>query len=146
MKISLDDLAHAMERSDVVTAYVDVQEGRIVILEDADEGAVFEHAMRMEEDFERYIPLTNLYDGEEPVAMQAFADAQPLEIQKRLHAILAAPGATPKFHRAVRRLLLGETWKRFLHEHFRKVAQDFCEENGIEYGAEHENGDSKTEA
>ena len=65
--------------------------------------------------------------------MQAFADAQPAATRDRLAAILAAPGAAPRFHREVRHLLLEKKWQAFLHSHLLVVAKDFCEENGIAY-------------
>lgn len=134
MNIKLTDLAAAIARSDVVTSYIDTVSGRVLTLE-AEEGddTAFDHAMRIEEDFERYIPLPDIYDAEEPRAMQAFADAQPAATRDRLAAILAAPGAAPHFHREVRHLLLEKKWQAFLHSHLLVVAKDFCEENGIAY-------------
>lgn len=134
MNIKLTDLAAAIARSDVVTSYIDTVSGRVLTLE-AEEGddTAFDHAMRIEEDFERYIPLPDIYDAEEPRAMQAFADAQPAATRDRLVAILAAPGAAPRFHREVRHLLLEKKWQAFLHSHLLVVAKDFCEENGIAY-------------
>ena len=134
MNIKLTDLAAAIARSDVLTSYIDTVSGRVLTLE-AEEGddTAFDHAMRIEEDFERYIPLPDIYDAEEPRAMQAFADAQPAATRDRLAAILAAPGAAPRFHREVRHLLLEKKWQAFLHSHLLVVAKDFCEENGIAY-------------
>ena len=134
MNIKLTDLAAAIARSDVVTSYIDTVSGRVLTLE-AEEGddTAFDHAMRIEEDFERYIPLPDLYDAEEPRAMQAFANAQPPATRDRLAAILAAPGAAPRFRREVRRLLLEKKWQAFLQAHLLVVARDFCDENGIAY-------------
>ena len=123
-----------MPRSDVVTSYIDTAEGRVLTLEAGDGGdAAFDHAMRIEEDFERYIPLPDLYDAEEPRAMQAFADAQSPETRDRPASILATPGAAPRFRRAVRHPRLEKKWQAFLHSHLLVVAKDFCEENGIGY-------------
>jgi len=134
MNIRLTDLAAAIARSDVVTSYIDTVSGRVLTIEsEAGDDAAFDHAMRIEEDFERYIPLPDIYDAEEPRAMQAFADAQPPETKGRLAAILATPGAAPRFRREVRHLLLEKKWQAFLHSHLLVVAKDFCEENGIAY-------------
>lgn len=138
MKISLTELAHAIARSDVVQSYVDLKEGRVIALPDApvdadDDQAAFDYAMQLEEDYERYIPLANLYDGVEPDAMRAFAEAQSAAMQERLLAILDAPGAAPRFRQQVRHLLLEPKWKAFLHDYVKDVARAFCEENEIEY-------------
>ena len=138
MNISLKELAQAIARSDVVQSYVDLKEGRVISLPDApadadDDTAAFEYAMQLEEDYERYIPLANLYDGIEPDAMQAFADAQPQAMKERLCAVLAAPGAAPHFRQQVRYLLLERKWRSFLREYVRKAARSFCEENDITY-------------
>ena len=138
MNISLTELAQAIARSDVVQSYIDLKEGRVISLPDApadadDDTAAFEYAMQLEEDYERYIPLANLYDGIEPDAMQAFADAQPQAMKERLCAVLAAPGAAPHFRQQVRYLLLERKWRSFLREYVRKAARSFCEENDITY-------------
>lgn len=138
MKISLTDLATAIARSDVVQSYVDLKEGRVIALPDApadadDDDAAFEYAMQLEEDYERYLPLANLYDGIEPEAMRAFAEAQSAAMKERLLLILDAPGAAPRFRRQVRRLLLEKKWRAFLKDYVRDVARAFCEENEIEY-------------
>ena len=134
MNIKLTDLAAAIARSDVVTSYIDTVSGRVLTIEsEAGDDAAFDHAMRIEEDFERYIPLPDLYDAEEPRAMQAFADAQPQAMKERLQAVLAAPGAAPHFRQQVRHLLLERKWQSFLHEYIREAARLFCEENDITY-------------
>ena len=138
MNTSLTELAQAIARSDVVQSYVDLKEGRVIALPDApadadDDAAAFDYAMQLEEDYERYIPLANLYDGIEPDAMQAFADAQPQAMKARLQAVLAAPGAAPHFLRQVRYLLLERKWQSFLHAYIREAARSFCEENDIAY-------------
>ena len=138
MNIKLTDLAAAIARSDVVPSYIDTTEGRVVHLavaagDDAAAAAAFDHALRIAEDFERYIPLPDLYDAEEPRAMQAFADAQPAAMRERLATVLSVPGAAPRFRREVRTLLLAKKWPSFLHAHLLVVAKDFCEENGIGY-------------
>ncbi len=107
MNIRLTDLAAAIARSDVVTSYIDTVSGRVLTIESE--------------------------AGEEPRAMQAFADAQPPETKGRLAAILATPGAAPRFRREVRHLLLEKKWQAFLRSHLLVVAKDFCEENGIGY-------------
>jgi hypothetical protein len=140
VKISLTDLAHAIARSDVVQSYVDLKEGRVIALPDApadaeDDAAAFDYAMQLEEDYERYLPLANLYDGVEPDAMRAFAEAQSAAMKARLLPILDAPGAAPRFRQQVWRLLLEAKWKAFLQDYVRDVARTFCEENEIEYEA-----------
>lgn len=134
MNLSLDDLAHAIEHSDAIAYYVDAKEGRVVEVEaGVGDAAAFEHAMHMEEDFERYIPLSNFYDSEELRAMRAFAEAQAPAMRERLTAVLEGAGAAPRFRKQVRRMLLEARWKAFLHAHFRDVARAFCEENALAY-------------
>ncbi|MBR4695700.1 MAG: hypothetical protein IKO94_06435, partial [Selenomonadaceae bacterium] len=67
MKIKIDDLARAFRRSDVMQGYVDIRQGKVVLLdhefkdevfsgEDDSEEEVLDHIFSIEEDWENYVP------------------------------------------------------------------------------------------
>ena len=63
MKIKLQELADALAQSDVRQGYVDIPAGRVVLLnEDLSEADAFEHAMKLEEEWEKYVMLPNVVD------------------------------------------------------------------------------------
>lgn len=134
MKIKLEELANALAQSDVLPGYVDLAEGHVILLrEDWQDEAAFTHAMRIEEDFDRYVPLTNVCDSDEYDVMQAFAREQSPEVRACLMQALQGKGASLRFQRQVQRLSLKTAWHAFWHAHLIQVARFFCEENEIEY-------------
>ena len=66
MKIKLEELATALGKSDILPGYVDLAEGRVIMLrDDWQDDAALEHALRLEDDFNRYVPLINICDSDE---------------------------------------------------------------------------------
>ncbi len=135
MKVKLSELAQAMLKSDASQSYVDIGQGRVVMLAaDMGEEEALEHVFSIEEDWEHYVPIPNLRDEEERRAMERFAALQPNEeIRGRLQKILFAPRAAWNFRQQVKRLLLLAKWNAFLQAHFMEAAKDWCLENRIEY-------------
>jgi len=137
MEISLEELAQALEHSDVQQGFVDMKTGKVCLLDEniADEDA-FEHAMKMEEEWDHYLPIPNTVDMEERGIMEAFAGRQRDDVKKRLEESLNGDGGIRRFRYQVRRLLLQPAWDRFKHTAYREIARDWCEENQIAYHAE----------
>lgn len=134
MKIKLQELADALAQSDVRQGYVDIPAGRVVLLdEDISEADAFEHAMKLEEEWEKYVMLPNVVDEYAHDMMRAFAEQCGQEERKRLLAALTAAGASSRFHHLVRELTLEEEWRRFQTARLLDIARDFCEENRIEF-------------
>lgn len=134
MKIKLAELADAFAQSDVLPGYVDLVEGRVILLhDDWQDDAAMAHAMRIEDDFERYVPLTNVCDSDEHEAMQAFVRTQPREVRERLSAALTQRGASLHFRKEIERLSLQAAWQAFWRAHLKEAARFFCEENEIPY-------------
>lgn len=94
MKVKLNELADALAKSDVRQGYVDIVRGKVIIIEeDMVEEEALNHVFDIEEDWEHYIPLPNLIDGEEHAVMQKFAQMQRRDdIKERLLAILSGSG------------------------------------------------------
>ena len=135
MKVKLNELADALAKSDVRQGYVDIIRGKVIIIEeDMVEEEALNHVFDIEEDWEHYIPLPNLIDGEEHAVMQKFAQMQRRDdIKERLLAILSGSGAASRFQREVRHLLLKPAWEIFLKAYFVEAARDWCEENALQY-------------
>ena len=135
MKVKLNELADALAKSDVRQGYVDIIRGKVIIIEeDMVEEEALNHVFDIEEDWEHYIPLPNLIDGEEHAVMQKFAQMQRRDdINERLLAILSGSGAASRFQREVRHLLLKPAWENFLKAYLVEAARDWCEENALQY-------------
>ena len=71
MEISLQELAAALAKTDVLQGYVDTREGRILMIGAAGESTSFDEAAKrgedcverllsIEDDWQRYVPLPNI--------------------------------------------------------------------------------------
>ena len=135
MKVDLKELAAAFAQSDVRQGYVDTAAGKVIMMaDDLAERDAMHYAMVMEEDWERYIPLPNIMDGDEAAMMRAFAESRPREaVKERLLTALQGAGAVTRFRRQVRHLLLKPAWESFKQDYLMQAARDWCEENAVEY-------------
>ncbi|WP_037352309.1 UPF0158 family protein [Selenomonas sp. FC4001] len=134
MKVNLQELAKALAQSDMHQGYIDIESGRIILMQDdLGEEEALNHVFEIEDDWEHYIPLPNAVDSEEHNLMETFAAAQREDVKERLQEILQKSGAQIKFRQQIKHLLLKPAWEKFQQEYFLNVARDYCEENDLEY-------------
>lgn len=135
MKVDLKELAAAFAQSDVRQGYVDIRDGKVIMMaDDLAERDAMHYALAMEEDWEHYIPIPNVMDGDEAAMMRAFAESRPREdVKERLLTALQGAGAVTRFRHQVRHLLLKPAWEAFKQDYLMQVARDWCEENDVEY-------------
>ncbi len=144
MKVKLGELAIALEKSDVVQGYVDIEEGKVLLYgeelsdslehrEETEEERL-EHVFSIEDHWQRYVALPNVYETDERAIMLAFADSlQDQEKKAQLLEVLQGAGAVGRFGRHLKKLLLTQIWQEYLHQYFLAAARDWCEENHVEY-------------
>ena len=94
---------------------------------------VLEHVFSVEDDWENYVPIPNVYDGNEREIMAGFAEKLEAPQREELLGALKGSGAVGRFHRQIRRLRLAEEWENFQEEWFHALAQEWCEENALAY-------------
>lgn len=134
MKVNLQELAKALAQSDMHQGYIDIESGRVILMQDdLGEEEALNHVFEIEDDWEHYIPLPNAVDSEEHNLMESFAAAQREDVKERLQEILQKSGAQIKFRQQIKHLLLKPVWEKFQQEYFLNVARDYCEENDLEY-------------
>ena len=143
LEISLQELAAALEKTDVLQGYADTRDGRIILMGEEESDARAEAASReeahmerllvLEEDWQRYVPLPDLYDAEIRSIMQAFAEKAPQEARAALEETLRGASARLRFRRTVQRLSLEAAWQAHLSSSLLMRARDWCEENAIAY-------------
>ncbi|SFW16478.1 UPF0158 family protein [Selenomonas ruminantium] len=134
MKVNLQELAKALAQSDMHQGYIDIESGRVILMQDdLGEEEALNHVFEIEDDWEHYIPLPNAVDSEEHNLMESFAAAQREDVKERLQEILQKSGAQIKFRQQIKHLLLKPAWEKFQQEYFLNVARDYCEENDLEY-------------
>ena len=143
MEISLQELAAALEKTDVLQGYADTRDGRIILMGEDESDARTEAASReeermerllsIEEDWQRYVPLPDIYNAEIRSIMQTFAEKAPQEARAALEETLRGTSARLRFRRAVQRLSLAAAWQAHLSSSLFALARDWCEENAIAY-------------
>ena len=143
MEISLQELSAALEKTDILQGYVDTREGRILMIEEdvaasldkaaQREEAHMESVLAIEEDWQRYVPLPNLYDMEIRSIMQGFAEKAPAETRLALEGALCASAARRRFFHTVRSLSLEKVWREYLSMRLLVLAREWCEENEVAY-------------
>ena len=143
MEISLQELAAALEKTDILQGYADTRDGRIILMgedeSDARAEATSREEVRMEwllsieEDWQRYVPLPDIYNAEIRSIMQTFAEKAPQEARAALEETLRGASARLRFRRAVQRLSLAAAWQAHLSSSLFALARDWCEENAIAY-------------
>ena len=134
MKVNLQELAKALAQSDMHQGYIDIESGRVILMQDdLGEEEALNHVFEIEDDWEHFIPLPNAVDSEEHNLMETFAAAQREDVKERLQEILQKSGAQLKFRQQIKHLLLKPAWEKFQQEYFLNVARDYCEENDLEY-------------
>ena len=143
MEISLQELSAALEKTDILQGYVDTREGRILMIEEdvaasldkaaQREEAHMESVLAIEEDWQRYVPLPDIYNAEIRSIMQTFAEKAPQEARAALEETLRGTSARLRFRRAVQSLSLAAAWQAHLSSSLLALARDWCEENAIAY-------------
>ena len=134
MEIDLHELAEAFLHSDVRQGYIDLAQGRVILLkDDMDEAEAEAHVFEIEEDWEHYLSLPNMVDEQERPAMQAFAQAQREGVRERLLEALQGSGGANRFRHQVKRLLLQKAWDNHFRQTLLEAARDFCQENELAY-------------
>ena len=143
MEISLQELAAALEKTDVLQGYADTRDGRIILMGEDESDARAEAASReeermerllsIEEDWQRYVPLPDIYDAEIRSIMQTFVEKAPEKARVALEETLHGASSRLRFRRAVQELSLGAAWRAHLSSRLLALARDWCEENAIAY-------------
>jgi len=150
-RVKLSDIVIGLESvGDEMRAYLDKQEGKVLLLMDDELRAVEEDndltnrgewerenielaKAVLAEDRSRFLSLPDSFDIHEWEMMQRFALS--LNNEEHSDALLDAihgRGAFRYFKDRIHNLDLAEAWYKFREEKYRQIALDWCQENGIE--------------
>jgi hypothetical protein len=142
LNVKLSAVAEALEKSETRQGFVDIKRGEIVLFgddafseaekTDETEEERLERVFSIEDDWQRYVALPNIYEDERSMRAD-FAASQQGEAQQELAAALAGAGGIQRFNRAVRQLKLWREWQSFFHKRLLELARDWCEEYDVEY-------------
>ena len=151
-KVDLDKVLDALEFvSDEGDSYYNKETGEIVYvghedkriadscdIDDLDrypewQRDTIEVAIDLEENWENYISLPSKFDVDEYEIMVEFSDSiEDVRISNQLSNALHGRGAFRRFKDTAIRLNVEKKWYDFRDEALKKIAVDWCEDNGIE--------------
>ncbi len=81
----------------------------------------------------RFVALPDQFEVDEWRAMERFSqEVEDRAVSDRLFNAIHGPGAFRYFKDTVHQLGLADKWYAFRDEHYRTVAKEWCEANGIE--------------
>jgi hypothetical protein len=143
LKVNLADIVTALKKSDVMQGYVDIANGRVVLFgedfsedmadRDESEEERLEHVFSIEDQWQQYVALPNVYDEEKEIMRRFASDLEDADQRSVLLQVVQGSGAVARFERQLKKMLLTENWQLYMLEYLRNVARDWCEENAIEY-------------
>lgn len=149
LNVKLDDIIQGMEfQSDEHHSYLNKTTGEVVTISDEDFHAVEEN--RPLEDFpewqrdsikvakeiletDNYIPLPDRFDINEYRLMERFCRSIDDDIREEMYFAIEGRGAFRMFKHNIHKYGLVDDWYKFRDEAYKRIAIEWCEENGIPY-------------
>ena len=149
-RVTLSDIIDGLEsQSDRLNSYLNKETGEIVtfseddfILAESDDPlddlSEWEQesieTIREIEDTDKYVALPTQFDIDEYDIMERFCRSiEDDEIRDQMYQAIEGRGEFRYFKDSIHRLKIAEDWYKFRDEAFRKIAVEWCEENGVEY-------------
>jgi hypothetical protein len=153
MKVELQEIVDALEvQYEDHFNYLDRQTGQVEYLSRdmlrlVEEGGTIDEVLKWQRrefevvqtlfaDWDRFVKLPTKYDVHEWEIMRDFAESvEPERFSDDLEDAIHGPGAFRCFKSTLRRFRREQDWYDFKDEALRRIAIEWCEENGIEYTA-----------
>ena len=151
MKVNLKKIVEGIEfQGDESRSYLRISSGEVVLFTDDEIAAaesdddLSEHAEWYRESIEQarefvnneddYIPLPSKFEFHEYSVMEEFILSLPIEEQRdELLSLIKGKGAFARFKQGLERFLLLEKWHQYRDQALAKLAEDWCQDNGIEF-------------
>ena len=134
MKVKLSEIIDAIESADQYSQYfLDKETGKVAFVSEM--GMTYDEQQEIYDvlDEHGFYRLPTSYDIHEYKIMEDFVYSLPDPACDRLSIAISGKGAFRRFRDTVRRLGLSEQWYAWRDNAFRRLAVEWCEENGVEY-------------
>jgi Uncharacterised protein family (UPF0158) len=153
VEVKLDAIIEALESADdSISSYLDLETGEVHsiteeefdLVEDArtalEDGPDWQHqavilarAIRQHEG-KRYLALPDKFDVHEWNIMDRFSQSlRNTHLRNDFHGAIRGAGAFRLFKRLLAEYNLWDAWNRFKRIELRRIAKQWCEENGIDF-------------
>jgi hypothetical protein len=151
MKIQLSSIVEGIEFQGLEShSYLDLKTGEVILIADEEIHAVerdddiseqaewYKEAIARAKDFlenrDQYLELPSKYDLHEYRIMENFAYSILIEEQKEeMLNLIRGKGAFSRFKQGIERFLLKEKWYKYRDSEIVKFAEEWCQENNIQY-------------
>ena len=139
MKAKIEDIIEAIDATDDEMAYYfDMETGSVLFIHDGEifgEGDVEDMSEEeIEENTTRFLPLPSSFDINDWHTMESFIWDLPEGDEKYiLNNDIHRSGAFRRFREDVARFDLLDRWYEFKNDAHRRIAEEWCEENGIDW-------------
>jgi Uncharacterised protein family (UPF0158) len=150
-EVKLDEIVDALEEaSESMSSYLDVETGQILSITDDDVSLAEDPATAVEslpdwqreavslarsireQEGKRYLALPDHFDIHEWAIMERFSETlQNPQIRKDFRGGIHGEGAFRLFKRLLDEYNLWDAWNQFKQLELRRMATEWCEENGI---------------
>lgn len=139
MKVRIDDIIDAVDSADdEMDCYFDLKTGSVLLIHDGEisgEGGVEDmEPEEIEDDAARFLPLPSSFDINDWHTMETFIWYLPEGDAKTiLGNDIHRSGAFRRFREDVTRFGLLDEWYRYRNDVHRRIAEEWCEENGLDW-------------
>lgn len=134
MKVRLSDIVDAIELTDQFTEYfIDKETGELEWISDMTMTREEQEEIYDRLDEHGFYRLPNSFDIREYDIMEDFAETLTGAAHNRLSSAIRGKGAFRRFKNTVYDLGIDEQWYAFQEDAYKRIAAEWCEENGIEY-------------
>lgn len=134
MKVRLSDIVDAIELTDQFTEYfIDKETGELEWISDMTMTREEQEEIYDRLDEHGFYRLPNSFDIREYDIMEDFAETLTGAAHNRLSSAIRGKGAFRRFKNTVYNLGIDEQWYSFQEDAYKRIAAEWCEENGIEY-------------
>jgi len=151
MKVQLSSIVEGIEFQGLEScSYLNLKSGEIILIADEEIRAVengddiseqaewYKEALAAAKEFlqnqDQYLELPTKYELNEYRIMENFVDLIPIEEQREeMLNLIRGKGAFSRFKQGIERFLLKEKWYQYRDLEIRKFAEQWCQDNNIQY-------------
>lgn len=157
MKVKLSSIINGIEFQGLESSsYLNLETGKVILIADEEVRVVemdeeisnqadwYKEAIAIAKDFlenrDLYLELPSQYDLHEYRIMENFVYSIPIEEQREVMLnLIRGKGAFSRFKHGIERLLLKEKWYEYRDSEIKQFAEEWCQDNNIQYENESEN-------
>ena len=134
MKVKLQEVVDAMDMANQESEnYLDLETGEIVCISEIAMSMNEQQELSDQLDEHGCVQLPSSYEVRDYDILTDFIETLPDDAQDKLWPQVQGRGVFSRFKNAIIQLGIDQDWYAFREDAYRKIASEWCEDNGIEY-------------